>query len=91
MYTYKLTLTDSEQTTLAFVASRGYSTAVHGAVQHDDTTATQNPDGTTTYSIPEWLTWPIADELEDNGGHHFGPIADSLASKFYDLLGPVEL
>lgn len=86
---YKITLTPNEVDTIAFLASRGYCEAVYEALMHEDTLCEPN-DPATDYYIPEYLAWGILHEWETNGGHGFGPAAETLNGKLYSLLWAIE-
>lgn len=90
---YTLTLTASEETTLRFIASRGYSMAVWEAWQNGTILSTvEHADGgivETTVEMPEHLVWVIPEELDNNGGHGFGPVAGTLREKLNALLDSI--
>lgn len=85
---YKLVLTDEEYETIRFVASRGYCVNLYEALSHENTLC-EPVDPGTMYYIPEWLAWPIHTELENNGGHHFGPVSNELTAKLYKFVDQI--
>lgn len=95
---YELTITKGEKLAIAFVASRGYAVEVaklftdHGvredvayAVSEDE----PHENDVHTLAIPEHMAWAIADELENNGGHGFGPLCEALSAKLYRLVDSI--
>lgn len=85
---YKLTLSPDEVEAIRFVASRGYAEAMLDAIMHEETLTEPN-DPATDYYIPEWLAWGVAEELETNGGHGFGPLASDLTTKLYAFVDAI--
>jgi hypothetical protein len=95
---YKLELTAGEKLTIAFVASRGYAEQVAALftsfevdeqikyVQDEDH---PNENDLHIFIIPEHMVWNILDELDNNGGHHFGPVSKELTAKLYKLVDSI--
>ncbi len=85
---YSLTLTRDEQDAIAFVASRGYAMAVwaalcNSAAEHERAYRNLAAGEPTTFLVSEPNAWAICEELESNGGHHFGPLSAALTAKLY--------
>lgn len=86
---YTLTLTASEETTLRFLASRGYSVSVWEAWQNGIVLSTTEEPESTTVELSESDVRVILEELDDNGGHGFGPVSGTLHTKLHALLDSI--
>ncbi len=97
--TYALRLTRDDIAAIALVSSRGYATKVWSAYIHAETITHHCPASgcehdpdclhDVTVDVSESAAWAIQDELDDNGGHGFGPVCACLESKLYAFLAEV--
>lgn len=86
---YKIRLTNKEVETICFLSDRGYCMAMWDALSDADTLTEDDVDDACTFYVPEHLAWPVQEEMENNGGHGFGPVDADLETKLQAFVAQI--